>query len=151
MTENESAAFARVRDIIAEFSGVGRVRISLDSDLCRDLGVAGDDGDDLFRAFDDAFDVDWSGLDLGVHFGNEGQGYPLPCQMKNNCLMYKTQPCKVADVVQAVETGRWHGSRLIFRPKSEREKLFARSVLQLIISFGVLVISFATIIYAFIG
>lgn len=139
MTDSGDPVFEKVRDIIAEFTGVDRTRISADSDLIKDLGVAGDDGDELFAEFDNAFEVDWSGLCLGVHFGNEGLHLPLPWQLKDNCIMYEPQPCKVSDIVRAVETGRWPGTRVNLRPRAVRLSLYLLSTLQTAVVAGMLV------------
>lgn len=140
MTESEHPAFERVSEIIIEFAGVDRTRITNDSDLFEDFGIAGDDGDDLFIAFDNAFDVDWTGLDLGVHFGNEGFGLPLPWHLKNNCVMYETQPCKVSDIVQAVESGRWQGTtKRILRSRSARVTMYLLSAFQNALLLGILI------------
>ena len=149
MTESERAVFEKVRDLIAACMGVDRTRISTDSDLCRDLGVAGADGCDLFTAFDNAFDVDWTGLYLGVHFGNESC-FPSPRQLKNNCVMYETQPCKVSDVVQAVMSGRWRGTPLVLRSESARAMLYVLSTVQIVFVCSMGVAIFAGILFGLI-
>lgn len=141
LTETTNSHFEKVREIIAEYSGKNLSSIMIDSDLSRDLGISGDDGHELFARFGEAFDVDWTGLDLGVHFGNEGWGLPLPWHLRNNCTMYEIQPCRVSDVVQAVETGRWPGSKLIPRPKSARVSLYTKSILQHGFVWGILLIA----------
>lgn len=110
----------QIREIISLHAGVEQSSIKLESDLRSDLGISGDDGDELFEDLNEVFNVDWSELDLGVHFGNEGSGPPLPWHLNGNCLMYEVQPCKVSDIVRAVNEGRWHGSERILRSKSAR-------------------------------
>ncbi len=144
MTDSVTPTFEEVRDIIAEYTGIERTRIAADSDLLEDLGVAGDDGDELFAEFDEAFDVDWTGLCLGVHFGNEGLHLPLPWQLKNNCVMYETQPCKVSDVVRAVDTGRWPGTKVNLRPRAVRLVMYLLSTLQTAVFAGMLAAVAAT-------
>ena len=139
MTDSAKPVFENVRDIIARYTGVDRARIAAGSDLLKDLGVAGDDGDELFAEFDKAFDVEWTGLCLGVHFGNEGLHLPLPWQLKNNCIMYETQPCKVSDIVRAVENGRWPGTNINLRPRAVRLVIYLLSTLQCAIIAGMLV------------
>ena len=130
MTDSTDKIFEEVRDIIAEFQLVDRSTITMDTDICMDLGVAGDDGNELFTKFDEAFEIEWTGLDLGVHFGNEGWGLPPPWQISNNCVMYHDQPCRVSDVVQAVETGRWPGTKLVRRSDNECRSLYRQSVFR---------------------
>lgn len=120
-----------VRAIIARRTGVASAHIEMDTDLCADLGVSGDDGVDLFAALDEAFDVDWRSLQLAVHFGNEGWGLPFPWQLEQDSSMYQRQPCKVADIVKAVETGRWHGTKLVHHPRGRRLVLYALSSFQI--------------------
>lgn len=139
MNDDVNPTFERVREIIAKFTGIDRARITIDSDLEKDLGVSGDDGVDLFAEFDGAFDVDWTDLHLGVHFGNEGLGPPLPWLLKDNCILYKDQPCKVSDIVGAIEKGRWPGTKLTLRSKSERVRIYLVSALQALLIGGALV------------
>lgn len=151
MTQSEEAAFEEVRAIIADYTGIDRARIAMRSDLYNDLGIAGDDADDLFAVFDDAFAVDWTGLDLGVHFGNEGfLVAPLPWQLKNNCAIYQRQPCKVSDVVRAVCAGRWSGTPQILRPRLARLGLYLMSAVQFIVMTGTVALTGgALLVYAF--
>jgi hypothetical protein len=142
MRQAETSTFSAIQKILSDQFGLDPGRIALHSDLQSDLGIHGDDGDELFEALDKAFDVDWSGLDLGVHFGNEGSGLPFPWQLKNNCVMYQTQPCRVADLIRAVDEGRWPETKLVPRSKTERRRLYVQSTLQfalyaLIIMVGV--------------
>lgn len=127
MPDSTDIIFEKVSDIICDRTGADRRHVTMGSDLCFGLGVAGDDGDYLFEAFDEAFEVDWTGLELGIHFGNEGFGLPGPWRLTNNCVMYEQQPCRVSDVVRAVETGRWHGTKMILLPKSERIEVYVKS------------------------
>lgn len=148
MSESAISTFDKVREIIAGIIGADPASMAMDSDIAADLGVAGDDGNDLFGAFGEAFDVDWTGLDLGIHFGNEGYGLPWPWQLKNNCLMYESQPCRVSDVVRAVETGCWPGTQLVLLPKSKRFSIFLLSTLQLLLLAGMLIAATLSIILA---
>ncbi len=146
MTEGGNSTFDRVRDIVADFAGLDRGRIAMESDLVEDIGIAGDDGEDLFLELDRAFEVDWTGLDLGVHFGNEGLGLPFPWHLKNNCVMYEPQPCRVSDIVRVVETGRWPGTRVIRVSRSKCIGLYVMSVLKTAFLFSVLVGGLAVIL-----
>lgn len=151
MTENEQTTFDKISEIIADVAGVDRARISMASDLRRDLGIAGDDGDDLFAAIGDAFDVDWTGLDLAIHFGNEGFGLPLPWQLRNNAILYEPQPALVSDIVQAVDTGRWPGTSRVPRPRAKRATLYLLSIVQIAVGVGVIVAVVATLLVRLTG
>ena len=106
---------SRVLDIIADQTGSPKARISGASDLVADLGIAGDDGDDLFSAISKEFDVDWTDLDLGVIFGDEVTLPTLPWHLVPNrrngyrysCQMYEREHITVDDVVNAVLDGKW--------------------------------------------
>jgi hypothetical protein len=130
MADRDSALFEQVQRIIAGYAGIDPRKISMESDLRSDLGISGDDGDELFTALDAQLNVDWSGLDLGIHFGNEGFGYPLPWQLKNNCVMYEAQPCRVSDIAEAAQTGKWPGTAKVLRPLSRRLLICVLSALQ---------------------
>ena len=78
MRLEEQATFEQVRQIVADFSGVDPARITPETDLSADLGIAGDDGLEIFEALDLAFEVDWSGLHPAIHFGEEGLCLPPP-------------------------------------------------------------------------
>lgn len=137
MTNDADEIFEKVRDIVAGCTGVDRSRITMNSGFVDDFGVVGDDGDELFEAFSKEFDVDWTGLDLGVHFGNEGWGLPYPWRLEDNCVVYEVQPCRVSDVVRAVQTGRWPGTKIVPLSKSERRMMYVRSWLNVAFFAGV--------------
>lgn len=122
--------FEAVQAIIAESTGVKPKKITMETDLRGDLGVRGDDGDELVEALCEAFDVDWNDFDSGIHFGNEGFGLPLPWQLENNCAMYEVQPLSVGDFVRAVAFGHWHGTPRTLLPLAKRREIYLYSILQ---------------------
>ncbi|MBP7051886.1 MAG: DUF1493 family protein [Phycisphaerae bacterium] len=61
----------RVCKIVGEVTGVASEKIGLSARLRQDLGVDGDDVDDLFLALRDEFGTDFSGLDFPRHFREE--------------------------------------------------------------------------------
>ena len=119
--------FHEVQKIIVEQTGLKADAVLMDSDLLRDLGIAGDDGDVLIEALAKRFDVDWSELDPGVIFGNEGFGPPPPWMLRNNCEMYERQSYTVSDIIKAIETGKWVGRKLELKPKINRLTIYAKS------------------------
>lgn len=136
--------------IIAEQTGILDSRISEHSDLSRDLRIAGDDGDDLFKAVDEKFKIDWSELDFGVIFGNEGFGPVPPWHLypsrlnghRYGCDMYETEHRTVGDLVDAAITGKWRQRPPVLRPPDEQRSKFLisfaiYSVLLLIVTFGI--------------
>src|SRR5687768_14916691 len=96
----------------------GRVeRIRLDTTLFGDLGIDGDDADELFAAFSREFDVDLTELELSKHFGPEG--LPLnPWKVFQSWLRYISRkgtpeeragviPITVAQLVESARSKRW--------------------------------------------
>ena len=70
--------FDRVRGLVSGQSGVPEAEITLETRLVEDLGIDGDDGDELLQAFADEFGVDMSSMDPLNYFGDEGIGLPVP-------------------------------------------------------------------------
>ena len=129
--------FLQVQSIVAEFSGIHPEKIQLDSQLYEDLGIVGEDGVDLFELIDDQFNVDWNNLDIGIHFGNEGFGFPPPWMLEDNCCLFEPQPCSIQDIADAIETGIWKGTERIKLPQRERNKIYILSVLQTFIPLSI--------------
>lgn len=120
---------------LVEFLGVISEKVTMEASLIDDLGVYGDDGSELFEMLDEHYNIEWDGLEIGVLFGNEGLGPPPPWALKNNCIMYKPQPCLVSDVVKAIELGKWEPTLLV--PISSRER--AKTYLVSYLYFGFLI------------
>lgn len=146
-----STRFEKVRQIFAEHSGVDPNRITMETDIASDLGLAGDDGDELISALDEAFEIEWHDLNVGVHFGNETVFPLLPWDLEGNCELYEPQPFKVSDVVKAADTGRWPGTKVILRPKRERDRLYFCSYLFLTILVGTPIILFYAVLAKILG
>ena len=68
--------FDRVRGLVSGQSGVPEAEITLETRLVEDLGIDGDDGDELLQAFAHEFGVDMSNMDPLNYFGDEGTGLP---------------------------------------------------------------------------
>jgi hypothetical protein len=90
----------RVKRFLAKFMAEDVANIFLAMTLEDDLGITGDDADDLFEEFARQFpDVNLDGLDLSRHFYPEGIPWgPGPCR---RC------PLRVFDLVEAVRDKRW--------------------------------------------
>ena len=109
--------FERVRRLVARETGVRPERIRPESTLFGDLGVDGDDADELFEAFAAEFRVDLGPLQLSRHFG--GEGIALGDLLRLPALLWRLArgvdphdaagkvPIRVADMVRAAELGRW--------------------------------------------
>ncbi len=131
MPRATDATFSKVRAIIAESQGMDPGKITMATDVCGDLGVAGLDGEDLLKELDRAFDIDWSGLHFSVHFGEEVCGLPMPWQLEKSYLTYKSQAFRVSDIVHAAQSGKWPDTPLIRQTGAGRGLLFFGSYLQM--------------------
>jgi acyl carrier protein len=126
--------FEKVRQIIADHSGVKAETITLDTDLVQDLGITGDDGKQILIALDKTFKIDWTGFDAGLVFGNEGCGLPPPWALKDNPELYESQACSVGDLVQAAETGKWPiAHKAIPLQQSKKTGVYILSVIHLLL------------------
>jgi hypothetical protein len=97
----------KVASIVEATNGYAASKVSRNTRLCEDAGVAGDDGDDLLTALDNAFEMDWQGIDSGVIFGNEGFGPPPLWLLRNNCDLYERQTLTIGELVDSLQEGRW--------------------------------------------
>lgn len=87
-----------VINFISEFTKIKKEKIKENSCILFDLGVAGDDGEDLIIAFSREFSVDISEFDCESHFGKEGIFSSLRKRDQKNI--------KVSDLVNAAMSGR---------------------------------------------
>ncbi|MEO1136598.1 MAG: DUF1493 family protein, partial [Pseudomonadota bacterium] len=69
MSLREDRILAEIREIISEAQGIDSSQIHLDTQLFDDLGIAGDDADEIFQELDKRFTIDWNNIHLGIHFG----------------------------------------------------------------------------------
>jgi len=56
---------------IAEYHSIPRRKITVHSSLMNDLGIVGDDAEDLIRMLEDRFSVDLSDVQLSRYFHGE--------------------------------------------------------------------------------
>ena len=61
--------------------------------------------------------------------------------------MYEPQPCRVSDIVRAVETGRWPGTQVIRVSRRRRVGLYIMSALQMAGLFSIPVGGLAAILF----
>jgi Protein of unknown function (DUF1493) len=72
MTESNDQIAKRVIAIVAHNRAVEPSTINLQTDLHEDLGLAGDDVDDLFGELQKRLQIDFSGFQFDRHFEGEG-------------------------------------------------------------------------------
>ena len=102
-----------------------------------DIGIYGDDGYDLIQELDERFEMDWEGLRLGVHFGSEGLGPPLPpWRVRGSDFWYEPEPLTVERLVRDLRAGRWSGTALVPLRRRTRLNLFIASWTLFIVFAG---------------
>lgn len=119
----DDALFGRVAATIHEISGIRHDRIVPHANLV-DLGIYGDDGYDLVVALDDEFAMTSGEFDLGIHFGAESWGAPLPWQVTRSSEYFAPQPLTVAQLVETLKCGSWPDTPKVPRSKALRIELY---------------------------
>jgi Protein of unknown function (DUF1493) len=99
-----------VNRFIAEELGARVERLTLTTQLFRDLGVDGDDGCEFMAAFGRRFEVDMSEFRPRLHFGPEAGCNPLVLLVLLVCRPSNLRfiPITVGNLVEAARSGRWH-------------------------------------------
>ena len=87
-------SFEQVKTFIAEFSSVRKDRISAETRINGDLGIDGDDGEELLEAFCARFGVDARLFPRDKYFGPEAGANPLSL---------------ILCIARRVTTGSWSG------------------------------------------
>jgi hypothetical protein len=140
--------YHRVAAIIVEYSGVGQNQITPQARLCEDLGISGDDGDELLQELDRRFRMDWTGIDAGVLFGNEGFGPPPLWMLRRNCMMFEPQSLTIEELASSMHAGHWlKATPLVPIRGWQRAYVYAASALMTLI----IVAGLAGMIVALIG
>lgn len=116
--------FYEIRKIISEQNGVSEGKIFLESSLANDLGIAGDDGVELFEELSQHNQINWEGVDVYAIFGGEGFGL-MPPKI--------TQECSVEDLVNSIHAGEWMGKPVRELTYVERIRKFIRTLLLFIV------------------
>ncbi len=136
MTEADEI-FLKVQEILYGSHGIRFEKVTWTTDLSKD--IAGDDADLLFMEIGKSFNVDWSGLNLAVHFGSETLGLPLPWAL--DWQLYQHQPFRVCDLVNAIQAGKWPGTPLVRKSLAARLFLYALSTLQWLFLVSILLLT----------
>ncbi len=77
MLTKENRIFQEILQFVYQQRGKYRKEPTKTTRLLEDLGIDGDDAVDFFDAFQEAFKVDLSTLDLSKYFNSEGSEVPL--------------------------------------------------------------------------
>ena len=98
----------KIIEFVARETGFKVQDITLESDLCKDLGIDGDDATELITKFGREFNVDMSNFNSKKHFGPEGAFVPFlvlfPSWWKSR---RKLKPITISDLIKAAESGAW--------------------------------------------
>src|SRR4051812_41038763 len=97
----------RINKLISEQSGVDADQISFETRLNQDLGINGDDADELLPLYAEAFGVDMSGFQFHTYFQDEPHvlnfwRWWIPG------LRPKLDPITVRDLVEAATLKKWN-------------------------------------------
>ena len=100
--------FEQVRDFLCEQCRVSQQQIEPSTRLLHDLGVDGDDADEVLAGFGKRFSVDFSALAFQRHFGSEfGAGGRWLIRKICGGDAIRLSPVTVLDLVDAANRGRW--------------------------------------------
>lgn len=100
----------RLVQLISDFIRIERARLSDDSSIFHDFGVAGDDGFELLEAIANEFAIDMSDVDSCRYFGPEAPYNPiyhLYCFVRGKKLDHDIVRLEISDLKRTVETGVW--------------------------------------------
>ncbi len=100
--------FEQVRDFLSEQWRVRPERLTPDTRLLHDLGIDGDDAEEILTDFAEQFQVDLSAFRFTEHFGSELDAGPRWVLRKifGGDAVRKT-PVTLQALVDAATSGRW--------------------------------------------
>ena len=102
-----------ILEFFARVTLIPRQRLDLGSRIVGDLGIAGDDGDDLLKDFEDAFGVPAADFPWKNEFGAEWGLDPISLFLfVRNFLIRSSslaprRPLTISDFVEAALIGKW--------------------------------------------
>jgi hypothetical protein len=97
----------RVVSVIAHQTGCPQSRLPLQTDLW-DLGVDGDDAQDLLLRLSEEFQIDLQNMQFNRHFGPEAGFNPLAVFLPGWWRWRRGRiPVAIADLVEAASTRNW--------------------------------------------
>ena len=97
-------------DVISAATGINRDRLTDETSLFHDCGVAGLDGEDMLKAIGRQFDLDVSQVDWPRYFGDElpyNPIYHLWCLIRGRRLDADIVRLRISDLRRSVAAGRW--------------------------------------------
>lgn len=109
MRTSKSETEQKVKAFLGEQIGVSPGMLTSETRLEHDLGITGDDAEEVMEAFMDRFQVDMSEFEFNRHFGPEWGCNPavwLWCRVFTSRLI-QTEPITVDDLVEAAMQKKW--------------------------------------------
>ncbi|MBX9941599.1 MAG: DUF1493 family protein [Candidatus Obscuribacterales bacterium] len=110
---SENSLYAQIVDFVCREIGVSKIDLKPNTRLYHDLGIDGDDAENIMASFAQEFQVDLSEYDHNLHFGPE-QGFCLPIWFSwllagklNKRGQFKKVPITILDLEKAAETKVW--------------------------------------------
>ena len=98
----------RVLATIANETGCRVSKLLPQMDVCRDLGVDGDDAHELLLRLSNEFEIAMEGMEFNRHFGPEAGFNPLALMLPSWWRWPRERiPVRVADLIEAARTPRW--------------------------------------------
>jgi hypothetical protein len=146
---SDGELFARVAATIHEVAGTPLGSVAPESRIGEDLGVWGDDGIDLLEVLDNQFVMDWSGIEPGLHFGDEVQAHPWKVQ--ESAAWFERQPLTVGALMEALRAGRWPEIARIERPPASRARLRVASWAMFLFAGGLCLTILAVVLIRLLG
>ena len=110
--------YARVKTLVVEQTGfVAAAKLTPETHLADDLGIAGDDGYELLEAFCEVFEIqNMEEIEPSKYFGTEGGPNPFEIYVLLYDLVFdrkklkdtdSSTPLYLRDLVKSAEAGRW--------------------------------------------
>ena len=105
MTERPS--FAALAELLAELRAEPRENITPDTRLREDLGLDGDDWDDVLAAIARRWPIDWTGFDFYDFFGEEPSWRSLYLAVRDLITGRRLKTFTVGHLALVVQRGSW--------------------------------------------
>ena len=98
----------RVKSLVAQQTAIRIEKLSLQTELGKDLGVDGDDAVELLSKFSEEFQVDLSTFQFDKYFGPEAGIDPIWALISFlDASRRKLEPVTIQDLVDAAKAKRW--------------------------------------------
>jgi hypothetical protein len=105
MEQAKEDIFKEIRTLISGFAGISLKKIMMESNLEMDLGIYGDDEEELILAYAKKFNVDLSKFNIADHVAPEGDTFIPWIISVFSSKPKKRVDLKVSDLVDGVLSG----------------------------------------------